>query len=122
MPDLLVRGVREDVKAELANRAAREGRSLQAEARRILEEAVGQQAAKAIKNEEAAPDYLDLPSSVLSRIEKRKQLFASLDSVNAQIDAAGLPDAVQMVRSMREEKDQSDQRWFVGLFSEGGLA
>ena len=39
MADLLVRGVRDDAKAKLASRAASNGRSLQAEARRILEEA-----------------------------------------------------------------------------------
>ena len=36
MPDILVRGVRDEVKAELVLRAARNGRSVQAEARRIL--------------------------------------------------------------------------------------
>ena len=40
MPDLLVRDVSEETKRALAVRAARNGRSLQAEAKAILSEAV----------------------------------------------------------------------------------
>ncbi len=52
MAQLTVRKLDDDVRHRLEARAARNGRSLEAEARAILEEAAGSEAVPALRNEE----------------------------------------------------------------------
>ena len=128
MPDIRVRGVRDEVKAELVFRAARNGRSVQAEARRILEEAVlgsqdfPAQQAEASTRTSSSAHTLENEAAFAARADKRQKLFALLDSANARIDAASLPNPAELMSTLREEKDTDDTLLFASLLPEGGRA
>lgn len=114
MPDLLVRGVRDEVKSELVGRAARNGRSVQAEARRILEEAVIPPTASRAFSER------DDESARRARAGKRAKLFQALDALNARENLSRAPHVADMVAAARAEADDDDGRTLALL--EGGMA
>ena len=124
MPDILVRGVKDDVKERLVASASRNGRSLQAEARLILEAAVSAPSApSAAPKGCSSPRFAVFESDGASeqRAERRTRIFAALDAVNARVDASSLPDPAEIVASIRGEKDGQDGGMVSEVLLAGGV-
>lgn len=111
MPDVLVRGLDEAAKKALAASAVRNGRSLQAELRLVLEEAA-RTVSQAASEEERVPNRrdgacscaFDSADEVDKRLEKRRLIRQrALEAREALAD--DFPSPAQAVAEMRAERE-----------------